>query len=223
MPILKNGGCGCIRVKKSIKLKNALIIFVKNPVPGKVKTRLAKDIGAEKALQVYQILTELTRNAARQVTADRFVYYSDTVEPNDRWPNDVFIKKQQLQTPDLGLRMYHAFSEVLQNHDKAVIIGSDCPTITPELIEEAFEQLNHYDVVIGPATDGGYYLLALKQAEKNLFEHKEWSTSLVLKNTRSDLERLNMSYHLLPRQTDVDDLHDLRMVNLPELYEFCAE
>lgn len=204
-------------------MNKALIIFIKNPVPGRVKTRLAADIGADNALAVYHTLLDMTRNVCSGVEADRFLYYSDTIETIDNWPENIFTKRLQKQTPDLGERMLSAFEETIKQYDKAVIIGSDCPGLSTELIEEAFGKLDNFDAVIGPATDGGYYLLALSKAEKSLFQHKEWSTSVVLKNTINDLEHLDMSYHLLPPHTDVDDLNDLRIVNLPELERFCAE
>ena len=132
-----------------------LIIFVKNPVLGKVKTRLAAGIGEEKALEIYRQLLAITQTAAAKSSCMRHVFYSDEIE-NDSWDDNKFNKHVQ-EGKTLGDRMNNAFEKVFALRARnAVIIGSDCPQITTEIIDQAFVNLKEKDVVIGPAKDGGY-------------------------------------------------------------------
>ncbi|MEO5581422.1 MAG: TIGR04282 family arsenosugar biosynthesis glycosyltransferase, partial [Saprospiraceae bacterium] len=134
-------------------MEQALIIFVKNLVPGKVKTRLAKDVGDTAALEVYKSLMDHTRLVVSQIDATKLLFYSDRVERLDSWPEKKYSKN--LQTGEnLGERMFNAFKQATE-YDKKIIIGSDCPGISPTLIEAAFTALDYHDAVIGPAVDGG--------------------------------------------------------------------
>ncbi len=187
--------------------KSALIIFVKNPVLGKVKTRLAATLGDEKALQIYHSLLEHTRKVALETDVDRYVFYTDTIGENDDWRNDDFTKKLQ-QGDDLGTRMHTALDIILKKHDKAIIIGSDCPGLTSKILKSAFRKLNRADYVLGPAEDGGYYLLGMKQNSKALFEDMEWSTKKVLDETLERIWKLEKTYALLQTLGDVDYAED---------------
>lgn len=190
-----------------------LIIFVKNPALGKVKTRLAMDVGDETALRVYLKLLELTRNAASAVNCTRNVFYSDEVV-SDEWDDDVYNKFVQ-QGNDLGERMNNAFEQIFAlGAQKAVIIGSDCPEIHPEIISTAFEQLDDHDVVIGPASDGGYYLLGMKAMHRSLFENMEWSTERVFSETMERIDRAELSVSTLPVLTDLDTVRELPLLNM---------
>jgi uncharacterized protein len=191
-------------------MANALIIFIKNPALGRVKTRLAKTVGDEKALEIYLELTEITRKNAKILRGvNRSVFYSDFYNRHDDWSNTAFQKHVQSGN-DLGERMYNAFSAMLKTNEKAVIIGSDCPTLTTKIIESAFEQLDTHDFVVGPSTDGGYYLLGFGQ--KNLsdavFKNMDWSTETVLPTTLKRIEALEKTVFLLPELTDVDEEKD---------------
>jgi uncharacterized protein len=189
--------------------QQAIIIFVREPVLGKVKTRLAAAIGAPKALKVYELLLLHTRQLVKDVPATIFVYYADEVAENDLWEDDIFIKQQQ-RGSDLGKRMKHAFSDVLSvGYQKAVIIGSDCYELTKEIIAEAFLRLDEYDSVVGPAADGGYYLLGLKKMIPAVFENIAWSTAAVKNDTITILQQNNYTFSLLPVLTDVDEEKDL--------------
>jgi rSAM/selenodomain-associated transferase 2 len=106
--------------------------------------------------------------------------------------------------------MANAFSRVLQDVDIAVIIGSDCLELTAAIIEDAFSALERFDAVIGPARDGGYYLLGMKQFHPELFAGKQWSTSTVFQDTVADLRALGLAYTALPVLSDIDDIDDLR-------------
>ena len=194
---------------------DALLIFVKNPVSGKVKTRLARTLGEAQALQVYQRLLQHTLRVTQPLSCPKIVFYSDQVDPNDFWAQAGY--QQCLQTGgDLGERMQAAFALAFSaNHPRAVIIGSDCWELTTGLLEEAFRQLQTHDAVVGPAHDGGYYLLGLRQPAPTLFAGKEWSTARVLSNTLADLQRLQLRYFMLPVLSDVDEAADLPPELLP--------
>ncbi len=186
-----------------------LIIFIKNPVLGSVKTRLAATVGAERALEVYGRLLAITRTAAAGVRCERHLYYADAVETEDEWDNTTFHKRLQ-RGDDLGERMHNAFADAFAGGaGKAIIIGSDCPEMSAGVIDDAFSALETADVVIGPATDGGYYLLGMKKIVLELFLDKQWSTSTVLNATLGDAERLGLRVHLLPALSDLDDEADL--------------
>jgi uncharacterized protein len=200
----------------------AIIIFVRNPVAGKVKTRLAKTMGNEKALRVYRLLLEHTRKITEQLDCDKFLYYSDHVGENDGWDNAIFRKKLQ-RGEGLGARMSNAFGELFsEGYERLVIIGSDCLELTGNLIHDAFDRLNEVNVVIGPSSDGGYYLLGARQPfPASLFENKTWSTDSVLADTLKDLETSETTYRLLTMLNDIDEEGDvpaalLKAVDLEE-------
>ena len=191
-----------------MKSKNALIIFQKNMVPGKVKTRLAKTLGDAKALQIYTDLVRYTRTVTDELNCDHFIFYSDYVEQNDDWKKT--YHKAVQGGKDLGERMKNAFETVLQKgYEKAVIIGTDCPMITAKIVNEAFKKLNKNDVVIGASADGGYYLLSMKQTQPFLFENIAWSTDSVFNSTINQCKEHNLSYFVLPTLHDVDEEKDL--------------
>ena len=188
---------------------NLLMVFAKNPDPGKVKTRLAKTIGEDKALAIYLKLLEHTYSIADKVFADKAVFYSDRVEEFDILDYYKFPKFLQ-KGNDLGERMDRAFGEAFaQGYEKVVIIGSDCYELTSEIIEDAFKLLDEINVVLGPASDGGYYLLGMDRHYSHLFRDKKWSTPDVLLDTILDTKKLKLSYTLLPTLTDVDEEKDL--------------
>lgn len=196
-------------------MQDCLLIFIKNPVAGKVKTRLAKVVGDEKALMVYRHLLDHTRQLARQVEQDKRVCYSDFIPGPDEWDLPGFSKVLQ-QGEDLGARMNNAFQQAfLSGCRKCVIIGSDCPELDREIVERAFSLLDQHDVVLGPAKDGGYYLLGMKSLHRNLFVDKSWSTGNVLQETLASLEKGSLSFTLLPELSDIDEVSDL--VNFPEI------
>jgi len=190
--------------------ENQLILFVKNKELGKVKTRLAKTIGDEKALFIYKALIDHTRKTAEKVAAKRKVYYSKFIDSNDEFEGDLFEKSIQVQDNDLGLKMYGGFKDAFgERAEKVVLIGSDCYEINDQIITDAFKALDTHDYVIGPAHDGGYYLIAMKSLNKSIFEEMTWSTENVMLDTIIDIKKQNKTYHLLPTLTDVDYEKDL--------------
>ncbi|NNE27994.1 MAG: glycosyltransferase [Saprospiraceae bacterium] len=184
-----------------------LLIFIKNPELGKVKTRLAKDVGPAKALEIYNDLLEHTRNITVATNAHRILFYSSHIDLQDQWPSDIFEKRLQVQG-DLGEKMVHAFQTGFQKAKKVVIIGSDCPQLSTNEIEKAFTTLDQKDVVIGPALDGGYYLLGMKSLQVNLFQGIPWSTEKVADLTLEKVLDSGKTCHLLKPLSDIDYLED---------------
>ncbi len=188
---------------------NALIIFVKNIISGRVKTRLAATLGDVAAMDIYRELLKNIHNKIQLAKADKIVFYSDFIE-DDIWGNGVF-KKEIQEGNDLGERMKNAFETVFEKgYKKAIIIGTDCPAITESILKEAFEKLNHFDIVIGPATDGGYYLLGMTKEHSFLFMNMKWSTDEVLSQTIEHCNENQLSYFLLSELPDIDEEKDLK-------------
>lgn len=187
----------------------ALILFVKHPVPGEVKTRLAAELGTEKAVAIYEALLAHTRDVSLQVASEKVVFYGNALPDMDLWSAAGYARYPQ-QGKDLGARMDHAFASVFAGGaDKALLIGSDCAHIQPHILEQAFACLDKKDVVLGPASDGGYYLIGMRQQFSPVFQGKTWSTDTVLADTVRDLKAAGKSYDFLPTLSDVDTAADL--------------
>ncbi|MEN7547164.1 TIGR04282 family arsenosugar biosynthesis glycosyltransferase [Rapidithrix thailandica] len=187
-----------------------LIVFVKNLEKGKVKTRLGKVVGDENALLVYQKLLKHTADQTQQLMCKKVVFYSESIEKKDLWLEGVYTKALQVGKT-LGERMKNAFAFCFeQGADRVMVIGSDCPELSQSIIEEAFDRLESYDTVIGPAADGGYYLLGLNKPVPELFENIQWSTSSVLKDSLNILHKKNLSNYQLPVLSDLDTVEDLK-------------
>ena len=199
---------------KNQNVANALLIFLRWPEPGAVKTRLARDIGDQEAAEVYRRLAESTLDAARAL-ANRcrtVTFYTPQERGKDieRWVGPDFEYVPQIEG-DLGSRMAAAFRYVFEaGAGCAVIIGTDCPFITPDLLDRSFHLLDENDIVIGPAKDGGYYLLGMKVLRKELFEGIPWSSSEVFPTTLDRIRRAGWSCAQLPELFDVDRVEDLR-------------
>lgn len=189
-------------------MKQALIIFARNPVRGKVKTRLAATMGDDKALSIYQSLLEHTVQITQQLPYDCYVFYADGISKNDVWPDDLYLKKNQ-EGKDLGQRMLHAFDTLFQQgYQKIIIIGTDCFELSSFILLDAFTALDEKEVVIGPSEDGGYYLLGMRQFFPFLFEEKAWSTDSVYSSTVQQLVIQNIRYEILPILNDIDTEDD---------------
>lgn len=187
-----------------------LLIFIKNLVAGKVKTRLAATVGDAEALRIYRYLLAHTQLAATAFPGPKTVWYSDAVDQQDNWPNEVFSKKQQ-QGTDLGARMEHAFHDAFQEGaERALIIGSDCPELTADILMQAWETLLAHDFVLGPTSDGGYYLLGMRAFQPAVFQNIPWSTHTVLLDTLAVIREKDFSYALLPERSDIDTEADWR-------------
>jgi rSAM/selenodomain-associated transferase 1 len=191
--------------------KTLLIVFVKNAVLGKVKTRLAKTIGNKRAFEVYQQLLMITENCVKEVEVDKHIYFSDKVD-NSQWGNELkFVQKGE----SLGDRMFNAFKEgFVQGYDKVVLIGSDLPDISPEIIQEGFVALADKELVFGPAEDGGYYLIGMRNPFRFIFENKPWSEPSLLNVTLEELGKQKLSFSLLQTLNDIDTFEDFKSSKL---------
>ncbi|SNC64584.1 hypothetical protein SAMN06265337_1109 [Hymenobacter gelipurpurascens] len=190
--------------------KEDLLVFARYPELGKVKTRLAAGIGPEQALQVYRELLAHTQAVAAPLAVRKWLWLAEAGPAADR--SDTWAGYQPLPQPagDLGHRMQTAFAHSFaKGAAAAVIIGTDCPGLTTAHLEQAYTALHTHDVVLGPATDGGYYLLGMKVVWPTLFENKPWSTSAVLSETLAAAKLVGLQVHLLPELRDVDTAEDL--------------
>ncbi len=189
-------------------MKNILLVFIRNPQLGKVKTRLARTLGDEEALRIYHILLKKTRATALACKVERWLFYSDFITENDAWLHSDFQKKVQ-RTGGLGERMEAAFQMAFDaGAEKVAIIGSDTPDLTGDVLQDAFDLLDSSDFVLGPASDGGYYLIGMKALESSVFQGIEWSTETVREKTLKKIAAAGKSFALLPVLLDVDTEED---------------
>jgi rSAM/selenodomain-associated transferase 1 len=192
-----------------MKSNNLLIILTRNPQLGKVKTRLAKDVGDQKALDIYIDLLKHTVYESSLIKDDKWVSFTNQIEEDKLWDSTLFHKKLQY-SGDLGIKMYSEFQEAfLKGYEKVVLIGSDNIELHHQHIQQAFARLTNNEVVLGPATDGGYYLIGMKKDTKTLFLNKKWGTDTVLRDTLENLSQLKTSYSLLEPLNDIDYLSDI--------------
>ncbi|MBC6607831.1 TIGR04282 family arsenosugar biosynthesis glycosyltransferase [Hymenobacter sp. BT188] len=191
-----------------------MLIFARLPELGQVKTRLARSIGDDAALAVYRELLARTRAAADGFGGQKTVWLTQSTSlpltPEAvaaQWPE----YNWQPQPPgDLGGKMQLAFTQAFTAcAASVVIIGTDCPGLSTTLLSQAFELLATHDVVVGPAADGGYYLLGMNALHQDLFQNKAWSTASVLTDTLADVARLGLQVARLPTLHDVDTADDL--------------
>lgn len=191
----------------------AILVFQKNFIAGKTKTRLAATIGNEKALSVYKQLVVLTMSALTNPSVDKCIYYSEFIPLETELPINtasgttrVFVQRGD----DLGLRMLNSFSDQFKSgYSRLIIIGTDCPDLKQEYIHQAFDLLKTHDIVIGPAADGGYYLLGMSELHAELFKEVTWSTSGVFKQTVDIILKLALTHAELPVLRDLDNENDL--------------
>jgi rSAM/selenodomain-associated transferase 1 len=190
-------------------MENAIIIFIKNPVEGKVKTRLAVTVGDAQALKIYLQLISHTLQEVGNTEADKYIFFSDTVA-DEIGSNMLPYYKMVQHGKDLGERMLNAFATVFaKGYKKIIIIGTDCPGIDSALLNTAFKKLNETHIVFGPATDGGYYLAGMTKLVTDLFFNIPWSTANVLNESQSICRRQNKTFSLLKMLSDVDVKADL--------------
>lgn len=196
---------------QNIASKNLLLIFTRNPELGKGKTRLAATVGNESALAIYKFLLNHTVSITQNVNAAKQVWYSEEIWNNDIWDNSVFDKRLQ-HGADLGVRMANAFQEgFASEYERIIVIGSDMYDLDKIDIENAFENLKTKDFVIGPAEDGGYYLLGMTNFNPEVFKDKTWGTETVLSETLNDLKNKNIQ--VLEVRNDVDIYEDIATID----------
>ncbi|MGB5428944.1 TIGR04282 family arsenosugar biosynthesis glycosyltransferase [Eudoraea sp.] len=193
-----------------------LLIFTRNPKLGKCKTRLAAVIGDQAALDIYMILLRHTAAITKDLDCSKEVYYSEEISENDLWDKDNYAKQLQ-EGNDLGERMYNAFKSGFQKgYKKIIIIGSDIYDLNSETIEAGFNSLENSDFVIGPAADGGYYLIGMKTLNHEIFLNKNWGTETVLEDTLSNLTHKEIQ--LLQIKNDIDVYEDLKEFDVFESF-----
>jgi rSAM/selenodomain-associated transferase 1 len=186
--------------------KEVVLVFEKNAILGQVKTRLASGMGELPALEIYKHLVQLTYSALEEVPVPVWTFFSDFIPVSI---NPIVENSFVQQGQDLGERMSNAFARTFESgRDKVVLIGTDCPTLQSHHLLQAFEALNHSDLVVGPATDGGYYLIGMKGKAAYLFERIAWSTSQVLSQTLHVASQQGLIVTLLPELDDIDTQED---------------
>jgi len=191
-----------------MKEEGALIIFQKKPESGKVKTRLAKTIGNKKAVEVYDYLLKHTHQQVARLDIAVFVYFEREVQPEFLLKRKYYGSLQS--NGNLGNRMKNAFDEVMgKGYQSVLIIGTDCLEISPDLLRKALQALESNDLVIGPAHDGGYYLLGMNKLHPTLFEGMNWSTPTVFDDTMKAAAELGLKVEVLQRLSDIDVYEDM--------------
>lgn len=208
-------------------LNQMLIIFLKYPEPGRVKTRLAQVIGKEKAAELYSAMARtVIHNVSKSRDYEKIIFFDPLERKTDveKWlsksmnlggnrrkkrsQDDFSIYPQQGES--LGQKMASAFDTVFSlGVEKAVIIGTDCIDISAEIISEAFDSLQTTDVVLGPAQDGGYYLLGLTKQNPEILNNIDWGTEFVLSQTLKKIKEKRLHFELLKTLRDVDKVSDL--------------
>jgi rSAM/selenodomain-associated transferase 1 len=184
------------------------VVFAKAPRAGRVKTRLAADIGEDEAVRIYRHLGRSTVDALRG-GPHRLIVYHDPPGPDSESEMISWLGRRGLEFRpqvggDLGERMERAFDECFADAEQVCIVGTDVPGLGSESVGAAFRALDAHDAVLGPATDGGYYLLALRRPRPELFERIPWSSSAVREITLDRLAACGATVHILEAKTDVD-------------------
>ena len=190
-----------------------LIIFTRYPVPGQTKTRLIPALGAAGAATLQRHLTEHTLKTveALENVAISIYFSGGTTTQMAAWLGEQWHYQAQ-QGQDLGDRLIHAFqTSEQQGYAKTVVIGIDCPGITDKILAAAFDELDSAEVVLGPAVDGGYYLIGLRQNVSGLFTDMPWGTAQVFSETQTRCQQLNLRLALLSMLQDIDEPADLRV------------
>jgi hypothetical protein len=193
----------------------ALIVFAKLPRAGEVKTRLGKAIGMERAAEVYRQFAEHTFSLAAEVRSGGvrvYIFYAPGAGETEMraWVGREFTFVEQ-QGETLGDRMKNAFDKTFADGaTQTVIIGTDVPEMDTVTLSSAFAHLSTHDIVIGPSTDGGYYLLGMNAPTKDVFAGVVWSVETVLRQTLATVQSLNLTYQLLSHLSDIDTEEDLR-------------
>ncbi len=190
---------------------DSLIIFTRYPESGKTKTRLIPALGEEGAANLQKRLTEYTVTEASQLSVNVRVYFSGGNETLMRdWLGNDYEYYPQSQG-DLGEKLIAALAESFTKYvEKIVIIGIDCPDLDATLINQAFKELTDHDVVLGPAEDGGYYLIGLRSFVPELFQGIQWGTDVVFKQTIAIAQTKELKISYLPTFNDIDTPEDLK-------------
>lgn len=211
-----------IQVIIMIRKKQAIIIMSRIPIPGRTKTRLMSNLSGIECAAFHQSCLYDICNLIKSSGNAAYLFYdgedfegfyynllSLALRPSLRESfNDIKIHKQRGQ--DLGEKLFNAGSEILEEYDKVIFLGADLPDLTLKDIDEAFDKLIYHDIVIGPAYDGGYYLLGIKQPIEGIFQNITWGTSKVLEETLDSIREMDLSVSMMQPKRDIDTWEDLR-------------
>jgi rSAM/selenodomain-associated transferase 1 len=194
--------------------RSTILVFAKAPVPGMAKTRLIPQLGKEKAAEIHAAMVTHSVALAAQLSNHHVQLWC---APNATHPLFLQLQKEYSvslyiqQGKDLGQRMHYAFEQALKEFDAAIIIGTDCPTLSVTLLDQAFQVLrNNIDAIVAPADDGGYVLLGLKKADAGIFSDINWGTGEVYQQTIKRFQQLQLSWEPLATQWDVDRPEDVQ-------------
>lgn len=193
--------------------RQALIVFARAPALGGVKTRLAAELGASTALSIYRGVAERVISSVRVTTAHSvtIAYTPPHAESAMRAWLGMSVDLWPQPDLDLGARMASAIAGAIAGGaERVVVIGTDCPDVTTAVVDEAFDQLATTDVVCGPASDGGYYLIGMSRLHRALFENIPWSSPATLGTTRERARHAGLSVALLDERSDIDTADDWR-------------
>lgn len=197
--------------------ENHILIFARYPVRGQAKTRLIPTLGPGGAAQLHRRMTEHTAAAARQAetghnTAITICFTGGSHHDFRAWLGDDLVYQKQ-PNGDLGVRMRKAFASAFRSGARrAIAIGSDIPALSSDLMHQAMQALDNNDIALGPATDGGYYLIGMKRFHPELFTGMDWGTGRVCDQTHAAIERMHLTVSKLPTLNDVDRPADLDLL-----------
>jgi rSAM/selenodomain-associated transferase 1 len=178
-----------------------VVVMAKAPELGKVKTRLAITLGHDETLKIYEFLLHLTLQNVDESGFSNRIYW--TTRPNDH-SGEIFLQVEG----DLGEKMKAVFEDSFAHHSAVIMIGTDCPEVTPEVLSAAVNALQEVDCVFGPANDGGYYLIGMSAFHAEVLEGIAWSTEKVLQQSLEICEKNGLKYRLLETLTDIDEEKD---------------
>lgn len=197
--------------------KSALGIFFRVPVIGKVKKRLAAEIGDNEACKAYEfMLHETIERVSRLRGIDLYGFYQGEKDSLRDLNEELPLYSQK--GDNLGERMCNALKWLFhKEYDKVLLVGADSPDLPLSYVTEAFEKLNVYDIVVGPSEDGGYYLIGMNKPHEVIFEGIQWGHEGVLRDTICKTKAAGISYLLLPQWYDIDDLDSFNRWRLKSL------
>jgi rSAM/selenodomain-associated transferase 1 len=189
--------------------KAAIIIFIKNPDLGRVKKRLAKTLGDEIALAVYEQMLAHTQQITKALSVDKFLYYDREAVTNDAWPDDLYQKRLQ-SGATMATRIDTAFNELFNaGYEHVIIIGSDCIDLDERIIRLAFRQLDHFDTVLGPTKDGGSYLLGTSHYMPDVYKVSGWGTPTLSAILLKTIQQNKKTCFLLSELSSITTVEDL--------------
>ncbi|MBW1932875.1 MAG: TIGR04282 family arsenosugar biosynthesis glycosyltransferase [Deltaproteobacteria bacterium] len=198
--------------------EKGLIVFIRYPEKGRVKTRLAQYLGDDLTLDLYKHFLVDILTMCRMIDAEIMIAYSISEQRKDEV---LFFSERYMhfcqKGDDLGQRMFHALCEAAERGcKKCILIGSDIPDLPAAIINNAYNALNSSDITLGPSTDGGYYLIGFcsERIDHRIFNKVKWGTSSVLKDTLENIKKTGMSFFLLQEWSDIDELY----TDIDELY-----